>query len=579
MEVGAINHDINISASSSAGISSIPTSASRTSSRSGVSSMWDAPLPIAEDDPPLSPMLHRFPSTFVPLRRKATSIAEVAFFVPSLESDLRSATVLSATFNMTATIIGGGVLSIPLSCARAGLVPFTILMILSAVTTDFSLYILCSCARRTGSVSFGRVARASFGPIWELITTAVIFFLVVFIVVGLMVLNQGIWSPIVMELIHSARGEKSSPTTMFQDGCVLLVLLICMLPFLLKRDLTSLRHICYVGFFSIAILCAAMVYRTCELNLATHPGTFQSNSKWAASDFGDILAALPIILLAFLCSFNIISVHCSLVDPTRERVKQLIHRAVFLSFLLMYIFGLAGYLWAYDETNGNILLNFEPTDTVIFIGRIGCGVTTLFALPMNLLPCREALLSLVAQIGELRTRKGGSWEEQRRLLAARGDNVENQHSLLTNDSFLALTKSHTMPNSNKVSVSGDHAGFKRKDCSPAATKPGEASELNSTGGITCNEDAIHWAATFGIIVITYISAVLAPGVAIVWDIAGSSMAFLVQFILPAACYIQLKMKWRGKRGVTQHLVQAWALIIFATVGAVLCTAIVIGRLL
>ena len=70
----------------------------------------------------------------------------------------------------------------------------------------------------------------------------------------------------------------------------------------------------------------------------------------------------------------------------------------------MYAFGLAGYLWAYEDTKDNILLNFDPSDKIILIGRIGCGITTLFALPMNLVPCREAMLSLVAQLSEISVR-------------------------------------------------------------------------------------------------------------------------------------------------------------------------------
>eukprot|EP00563_Minutocellus_polymorphus_P020520 CAMPEP_0197719750 /NCGR_PEP_ID=MMETSP1434-20131217/3373_1 /TAXON_ID=265543 /ORGANISM="Minutocellus polymorphus, Strain CCMP3303" /LENGTH=592 /DNA_ID=CAMNT_0043304519 /DNA_START=44 /DNA_END=1822 /DNA_ORIENTATION=- len=558
------------------------------------SSIWDKPVVVAEahhdnneaagasdSSLTLSPMLRRYP-TFVPLRRHATSIAEVAFLVPSVSSSTRKASVLAATFNMTATIVGGGVLSIPLSCARAGILPFTFLMVLSAVATDFSLYLLVSCARRCGSTSFGLVCRSSFGSALEIFATFVICILVAFIVVGLMILNMGIWSPILVPGFASIRGKIApDETTTSEDAVVLLVLLGLMMPFLLKKDLTSLCHICYVGFFSISILCGAMCYRAGE-KIMLDPHFVQQNIKWTATSFADVLNALPIILLAFLSSFNMISVHCSLVDPTRRRVKEVIHMAVFLSFLLMYLFGLAGYLYAYDETNGNILLNFDRKDGIILLGRIGCGVTTLFALPMNALPCREALLSWVAQISESRARRAATKEERKQLLERRSG---NEYKYIAK----SFRKSRTMPSErgnacttndadeeighNKASNYGANDVLvhqqvdQRMIGSPIAKSP-EA---------VMSEEAVHRLATFSIVFVCYVAAVQAPGVAIVWDIAGSCLAFLIQFILPASCYIRLKLRAKASP-MSRHLVLAQVLLCFATITAVLCTAQTIWRL-
>jgi amino acid permease len=563
--------------------------------------MWDTPALSLPSEPQVdvtkSPMLRMYPGTFVPLRHRAMSIAEVAFLIPSSNSSRRQATVVSAIFNMTATIIGGGVLSIPLSCARAGLIPFTILMIASAFMTDFSLYVLCSCARRTGSTSYGRVAGTAIGESLEMFATAVIFFLVGCILVGLMVLNQGIWSPIFVALLDhvtsSGDEEPSSngiTTTSFEDAIVLLVLLAAMFRFLLAKDLTSLRHICFVGFFSIAILCVTMVFRAAEKNI-NNP----QEIKWAADNMADVLNALPIILLAFLCSFNIIGVHCALVEPTQKRVQDVIHGSVFMSFLLMYVFGVAGYFWAFEETNGNILLNFDPADSVIFFGRIGCGITTLFALPMNLLPCREALLSLIAQIGEVRFRKQMLREEQKSLLDRRaqdhdknepdGDDPESHTTITTKDGFkLSLPKNYSMPPSKKGNEKDENGnGFVSYQNSAL---PGSAQLRKIVSHATNKKNAsykepevlIHWVSTLGIVLVCYIFAVLAPGVAIVWDIAGSSMAFLIQFIIPAACYIRLKQA--AEPGIlTWHLAEAWILVVVSSIGAVLCTTVVISRLL
>jgi amino acid permease len=323
------------------------------------------------------------------------------FFNPPAESHLRRSSLFVATFNMVATIIGGGILSIPLSFQKTGLVLGTILTILAAVTTAFSLYILCSCSRRSGASSYGGVARVAFGPGLELFTTVLLFVFLAFVSVAYMVLVKNIWTPIVMTAARhfsnnpysaAIASESDNTATPVHDAdvhnnlqdwenAVLLGILVLVSPFLLKRDLHALRHNCYVGFVSITILCVAMIYRAYERNAAEGASLFTNNVMWCTSSFADALFAYPIITLAFLCSFNIISVHGALVNPTRERVREVINKAVMASFGLTYIFGLAGYLYAYNDTQGNILLNFDASDPLIFTGRIGCGITCKLAPP------------------------------------------------------------------------------------------------------------------------------------------------------------------------------------------------------
>ena len=80
-------------------------------------------------------------------------VPDIEILNPTHYCPTRRATLVPATFNLVATIVGGGILSIPLAFEKCGLVLATILTVLSLVTTDFSLYILCSVSRRTGAGS------------------------------------------------------------------------------------------------------------------------------------------------------------------------------------------------------------------------------------------------------------------------------------------------------------------------------------------------------------------------------------------------------------------------------------------
>ena len=81
---------------------------------------------------------------------------------------------------------------------------------------------------------------------------------------------------------------------------------------------------------------------------------------------------------------------------------------------------------------------------------------------------------------------------------------------------------------------------------------------------------MHYGSTFGIIAITYLGAAAVPSVAIVWSLCGSSMAFLIAFILPAAYYLQIQRREHipDRQGWVSF---CWTLLVFSTVGAVACT--------
>lgn len=406
--------------------------------------------------------------------------------VPSFASTERQSTLTVATFNLVATIVGGGVLSLPLAFEKCGIVVATVLMLLSAAITDRSLYLLCLSARLSGVSSYGEIGKVAFGVWMERGISLMLFVFLLFVLVAFMVLVKDIWTPIVGMVVKGCN-----------DDLVLFVMLLLMSPFLLQKKLHALRFNCYVGFVSVSILCIALCHHGF---LSPRP-----HLKLWPTNISDVLFAFPIITLSFLSHFNILPIQAALIHPTRMRINHTIHFAVVSCFVLMYLFALGGYLYAGDTTKGNILLNAadEKTDFMFFLGRIGCGVTILLAIPMILLPCRQSILAVVDALVE------------------------------------------TLPTQEVTEQ----------------TPLQQAPVVMTVGKLSY----IHITSTLAIVVVTYLGAVVTPGVAIVWSLCGSSMAFLIAFILPAVCYLQI-----GKVD-TSYRTFSSALLVFAVLGATACS--------
>jgi amino acid permease len=241
------------------------------------------------------------------------------FLNPPSDSPLRRTNLFFGTFNLVATIVGGGVLSVPLAFAKAGIVLATLMMIFSAVITDFSLYILCSCARRTGSATYMDIVSAAFGPRAELFMTGILWVFLSGVLVAFNVLLKGIFAPLARDIVSTYSLLNLDTDTFVGrqfDSLVLLWIILLVSPLMLKRNLYALRHICYVGFTSVCVIMISIGVRAFQRNQSIEQGHIPAGLigdnvqiKYFTDSWTDALFAFPIIVLAFLCSYNMVEVH------------------------------------------------------------------------------------------------------------------------------------------------------------------------------------------------------------------------------------------------------------------------------
>ena len=513
---------------------------------------------------------------------------------PYDDTTRRHSTIIVSIFNLSATIVGGGILSVPLAMSKCGILLGSLLMIISVVITDKSLYLMCLCARQTRTQTFGEVGKAAFGSYMESTISVILFIFLLFVLVAYMVLTKDIWTTIIEILLH-----KISVHRTVNPDLVLLATVLIMFPFLIRKNLYELRYNCYVGLTSVSILCFALCHHA-YLNMTANDvddrdamqvlgsdvpvqeealdDTTYTIKLWTSS-FDDVLFAFPIITLAFLSIFNILPIQNSLIDPTVTRMKFVISGATTSCFTLTLLFGLGGYLYAQQDTNGNILLNVNSnggTDILFFLGRLGCGVTIMLAMAMMLLPCRASLLEVLDMI----TNHPHIIPPPPQMVVSPSSSHEEGTPLLVQSTVVAQTPA----SSTSTQAYGTDGECIVKKSSPTAAT------TNTHGTLLEDDPWAHYGATIGIAALCYIIAIRVPGVAVVWSLCGSFLAFFIAFIYPAACYIQIQRKYpstfgstgRGGRDMdaakTQKLNQtaswilfSWVILVFSVVGSIACT--------
>jgi amino acid permease len=268
------------------------------------------------------------------------------------------------------------------------------------------------------------------------------------------------------------------------------------------------------------------------------------------------------VALAFLCCFNVLSVHGSLVKPTRKRMKLILDGSIGICLVLFTIVGLCGYIDAYDETRDNIFLDYDSSDRIILFGRIGYGFTVLFGLPLVMVPCRASFLSSLDQIAAWRNEGAQSLEEDSNLV--NGINFDQEIPPPGSQANKSVNNSMDYGTSTPITI-------ETIETIEIVTFDDESSE----GDVTFGEYLVHFFSTAVLVVVSYVAAVTVPGVAAVLSIIGSSMAMLISFIIPAACYI--KIRWR--KPVNPRSIGAWILLVFSSVAAVVCTRQTVSEIL
>eukprot|EP00903_Cladosiphon_okamuranus_P022166 g20383.t3 len=492
---------------------------------------------------------------------KGKEMATPELIRPSPGNPSRQSQPQSAMFNLLATIVGGGVLSLPYAFRLTGVLTGIVLMALAAVAGDFSLYMLCSCARRTGQISYVEVAQAAFGKSGAFVTTSVLMIMTVFVMIAYMVLVRDIWTGIISSVVGRALDAE-------QSNQVLFVALAAVFPACLAKDLHALRHFCYIGFFSAMVLTAAIAYRSVEANNMNPAARLQL--KLNADSWGDIFEAFPILCLSFLCHFNILSVHSQFVNPTRERLKGLLHGTMGLTAALYIVLALCGYLYAFEDTKDDILLNFDPSDRVMILGRVGMGLNMLVAITMLVLPCRDIFFTVMGSLSEkVAVRRGDAAAGRVRFAACFSHSVAWPEHLIATKIQLLQASRLPRPTISKSVCCGREGYLPVAETGDTPTTPG-GSPVSKIGD--CLMMARHVLTTVAIMGFSLYCALSVPGVGIVWSICGSSVGFMVCYTLPSLFY--LKIRWHKsfntrKAGALLVLVVSMFAIIICTKHAVL----------
>ncbi|CAB9503343.1 Tryptophan/tyrosine permease family [Seminavis robusta] len=451
--------------------------------------------------------------------------------VPPEDDEERKETVYTGSTVLALTLAGTCVVEAPYAFQKCGIFWGTLLFGILAFSTERAFHMLCICARKTGSNSYGTVARSSCGGFRAHWMTSA---LEIGVLLFLMVHFFSSFNRVIKLWLNSFQSLIVLPE---QWG--LPAFLVLMAPLLIPKKLHTLPYAWTIGLLNVAVFTLAVgvlavfnFYRNGDQQ-AQAQNQESNDHEDGGRTVWDIVEGFQSLLITFFASFNVLRIQASLFDPTRERMATVVHQGVTWGASATYIVGIVGHLCALAHSprqDADFLESIEylpntGDDSLLFVYRVchTCGALAfMFTFPLVLTPCRYSILELFESCyTERQCLEVSDCQEDCETCTTRASTAAtgNQH-----DAFV-LIRNGTVVNSE-------------------ATNLLPSIEENPTYDLLASPLALGLC-TVGIMIWAYLGAVVVPFIDAFYTWVGPFMVYIFAFVLPALYFLGLKRPRQG----------------------------------
>ncbi|XP_047334868.1 amino acid transporter AVT6C-like [Impatiens glandulifera] len=282
--------------------------------------------------------------------------------LPKLKSETeKPASVLGAVFNVSTSIIGAGIMSIPATMKVLGVIPAFLSIVIVALLVDISVQFMLRFTHSGNSKTYAGLMRESFGWPGSIAVQ-----------ICVMVANLGcliIYLIIIGDVLCGNQPDGVTHLGLLQEWfgiqwwntraiALFLVVIFIMLPLVLVRRVESLKFSSAISVFLAIVfvsICFILAITGIFAGKTKNPRFFPDIND--QSSFFNLFTAMPVIVTAFTFHFNVHAIGVEFPKPsqmtTAVRISLILCAAIYFSV------GIFGYLLFGDSILPDILVNFD----------------------------------------------------------------------------------------------------------------------------------------------------------------------------------------------------------------------------
>ncbi|KAL3493243.1 transmembrane amino acid transporter protein-domain-containing protein [Aspergillus germanicus] len=291
---------------------------------------------------------------------------------------------LSCVINLVNTIVGAGVLAMPLAISHMGIALGTFVILWSGVAAGFGLYLQSRCAQYLdrGNASFFALSQMTY-PNAAVIFDAAIAIKCFGVGVSYLIIIGDLMPGVVQGFVG---GEPAFDFLVDRHFWVTAFMLI-IIPLSYLRRLDSLKYTSVAALVSMAYLVVLVVYHFIIGDTKADRGPIRV-IHWAGAV--PTLSSFPVIVFAFTCHQNMFSILNEIQNNSHFRTTAVVFASIGSSATTYILVAITGYLSFGNSVGGNIV-GMYPPGLWATIGRAAIVILVMFSYPLQCHPCRASV--------------------------------------------------------------------------------------------------------------------------------------------------------------------------------------------
>jgi amino acid permease len=259
----------------------------------------------------------------------------------------------TAGIQIANTIMGAGILAIPLLMSYLGILIGAIILVFLAIVTIYTVYILMRCHQITGKSGYSMFGKITLGKVGSILVKIII----IINNMGICICYLRIFGEVFQTIIQSFVSKDSKLMTNWHNFIFILIGGVILFFFIFIKNISSLKKVSYIGV--IAVL-AFVILLTVLLLYKTIASELDSDVSWKFllpdCSFPQAFQAVPTVFIAFLFQFNVFPIYYSLKNRSMRAMFRATKIGVIASLVIFLLVGIVGFLLYgffdnYDEEN------------------------------------------------------------------------------------------------------------------------------------------------------------------------------------------------------------------------------------
>lgn len=262
------------------------------------------------------------------------------------------ATPIATIITIMANLVGAGLLSLPYTFRRSGLLVGALAMLVMAVLNTLSMVVIARCCELSGAFSYKDMAKAALGPVGGTVVTAVMAVYTLGSCVSFSVLLGDFLPALVCE-----DGCNTPAQQLFGQREVTMVMagVLVLYPLCLPRQLNALKYTSTLS--AVCIVYTAIMIAARAIS-SSPSGRAPAGDVHLFNGVVGLFISAPILAVSLTAHYNSARFYYELSHRSLARFTGIVTAAFVVVVALYQATAVGGYLLFGSSTKGDVLQNF-----------------------------------------------------------------------------------------------------------------------------------------------------------------------------------------------------------------------------